>query len=203
MVASSRGTLVGDGAIRVTSDGSLQVNLARVQPPQNVYDADFCWPERRMGTVSLFFAKAFPGVAAQRLRTRVELRYPYGPFVRHFWANSRGFHERLRAYLAEHPFEIESVNIRPAEMEAEREHSDWVNFDYLAHTASEAALDFFHVPPAGIAKFAQSHDRSGLTLTPVLRVHTTAAQLCSLLDACEPIAQEIETHFPPGEASNE
>lgn len=134
-----------------------------------------------------------------RLRTRVELRYPYESFVAHFWENSRQFHERLKAYLSNHPFEEETADLDLLEMEAERDHSEWVNFDYLAHSGSQAALDFFHIPPSGIARFAQGQGTSGLALTPVLRVHTTSFQLCRLLDSCEIIAKEIEAHLPARE----
>ena len=189
-----QGTLSGDGAIRVAADGSLRIDPTRMLPPQNIYDADYAWVERRLGAVSLFFAKGYPGKSPKKLRTRVELRYPYGPFLNHFWGNSRQFHERLRTYVTANPFEAEPTTAKPSEMEADRDHSDWVNFDYLAHTGSEAALDFFHVPPSGIARFAQGQGTSGLTLTPVLRIHTTAYQLCSLLDACAPIAKQLEEH---------
>jgi hypothetical protein len=199
---SSVPTALHDPAVRVDADGTIRIQMSKLRPPQNLYDADYAWATRRQGAVvSLFFAKGFPskkGGGDGTLRSRLELRYPYEPFMNHFWPNSRRFHEGLRAYLADHPLEHEGLDNAP-ELSADRDHSEWVNFDYLAHSGSQASLDFFHIAPSAIARFVQGQGSRDLEFTPVVRVHTTTFQLCRLLDSCEPIARELEAGMPRSE----
>jgi hypothetical protein len=181
------------------SDGNLRIDATRLAPPSSVYDADLLWAEERHGAVSLFFAKEH--LSGKRLRTRVEIRYPYEPFAFHLWENASDFHARLRGFRSKFPQggELASPESLTAR-EADREHSDWANFDILSHHGTLACLDFFRLPPAGLAQFARGGGSAGLVLEPILRIHTTAAELCRLLDLCEPIAGRIEALRPPEEA---
>jgi hypothetical protein len=177
--------------ISIGPDGSLAIDVAKLGTPQNLYDADYAWPKRRGGVVSLFFAKAHLDEPT-RLRTRLELRYPIETFLHHLWKNSREFHARLKQFLSRRPQDKERDKLDPATMKADRDHSDWVNLDYLAHSGTEACLDFFQLSPGGLAMFAQGKGTSRLVMTPKVRVQTATEELCRLLDACAPIAQEIK-----------
>lgn len=193
-IAASAGAtsapVVVDDPIVIDQDGTIRIEVGRLRPPQNVYDADYAWVlVRRRGIVSLFFGKEAYG-ASRKLRTRLEVRFPAEPFVRHLWGNSRDFHERMRKYVGDAP-DAERDQAKPESMEAEKDHSDWANVDYMAHSGTQACLDFFNLSPSGLAQFAQQKGSRGLLLTPVVRVQTTTDELLRLLDACEKIIPQL------------
>lgn len=182
---------LSEDAIQVTADGALSIDARKLEPPANVYDADFAWVRYRLGAVSLFFAKEDLN-SKDRLRTRLELRYPVEGFLEHFWKNSREFHRIVREYVQRLPA-IPPVQ-RPAveSWQALKDHSEWVNFSFLARVGSQSALDFFNLAVPGIAQFTKGQGTSGLIIMPVARVLTTTADLCHLLDSCEPLAEELQ-----------
>jgi hypothetical protein len=199
MVKQGRGALDGDfvkvGALRIgRSAKSVTIDAAALESPRNVYDADAAWVERSYGgTVSLFFAKLARG--RETLKTRLEVRYPPEDFVNHFWKNSRGFHEKLRTFVNRWP----QTNTSTPEVQdwtAEKDHSEWVNFDYMAHSGTEGTIDFFHMPPSGIARYSQTNKPEVLELNPVVRVLLTSSELLRLLDRCESFVAEIEASMP-------
>lgn len=174
-------------------DGSLRVRMDLLNPPQNVYDADGASLTLRHGTVSFLFGKADP-INETRLRTRLEVRYPVEAFADHFILNSREFHSALVQQMetAEVPV-LQHTPLEPATMPAEREHSLWANFDFIARTGSQASIDFFHLPPADIARFVKNDSVSGLRIEPVLRVLTTVDVLRSLLDAAADVLDQARS----------
>jgi hypothetical protein len=182
------------------NDGSIGIEPKKLPVPTNVYDADFAWPVLRYGAVSLFFGKADePGVNGQlELRSRVEVRYPAESFFHHLWVNSREFHRKLPEILQKAPRWDGRDQINPAGLKAEREHSEWANFDILFQSGSQASLDFYLLPPSSLGfynavrKATGQADPSLLRVEPVLRVFTTTRELEHLLDACSAIADELE-----------
>jgi hypothetical protein len=198
MAKPARGALEGDfvkiGALRIGRTAkSISVDGAALESPRNVYDADITWIEMsRGGTVSIFFAKLARG--RESLKSRIEIRYPPEDFFNHFWNNSRDFHERLRDFVHKWPVPEPPPNVE--DWPADKDHSEWVNFDYMAHSGTEGTIDFYHMPPSGIARYAQIEKPEVLELNPVVRVLLTSAELLRLLDRCEPIAREIDSILP-------
>lgn len=184
------------------SERSIGVDVSRLPRPQNIYDADLAGIEHRYGDVRLFFGK-LKRAAQNTLRTRVEIRYPVETFYKHWWQNSRSFHERARQYVKQWPSaewwpsEHERGELRLSEMEADKDHSEWANFDYMAHSGTEAAVDFFHLSPGGLARFAKTASADDLELEAILRVQLTVGELLALLDRCIDVASEVESYLPP------
>ena len=95
------------------------------------------------------------------------------------------------------PPELRPSRLHTAEaltaLRADKEHSDWANFISFAHHGTQASLDFFRLPPAGMARFATGSGAEGLIVDGILRVHTTTGELCTLLavvrDYCSPCAR--------------
>ncbi len=181
--------------ITVGLDKSINIDLTRVVAPANIYDADVAWVTHQPGRVSLFFGKRDLDQEA-RLRTRLELRYPAENLVHHFWSNSRGFHERLRAFVSLWPESANTAQAPVAKWEADKDHSEWVNFEAIAHAGTEATLDFYSIPAVGIARFRRGGGSASLTIVPVVRVNLTAFELLRLMDAVEPVVKEIEGYLP-------
>lgn len=182
-----------DGAVEVSAEG-LKVHWAKLRVPDHVYDADFAWIRVRHGAISLFFGKEDLDTP-KTLRTRLEIRYPIEKFINHFWKNSREFHRTLKQ-LPTWPVNPGRDLIAPMEMRALKDHSESANFEYMARYGSEAVLDFYYVPPSGIARLAQGMGAVGLRVDPVVRVQTTMRELLRLLDAAEPVVAEQIVHLP-------
>jgi len=191
-VASAEG-VYQDGALEVTGDG-LKVNWSRLNDPDRLYEADFAWIRIRHGAVSLFFGKEDLDKSGS-LRSRLELRYPVEKFVKHFWENSRDFHARLRK-VPDWPGRSDRASYNPESMPSQKDHSERVNFEYMAHFGSEACLDFHYLTPGGVARLAQGLGGSSLKILPVARVQVTTSELLFLLDAAEPIAMELTAGLP-------
>ena len=176
------------------SERSIVIDMSKLAPPQNIYDADCAGVEHRRGDVRLFFGKLkLPG--RNQLRSRIEIRYPVETFYRHLWQNSRSFHEKLREYAQQWPSDHGRDQLSLTEVEADKDHSEWANFDYIAHSGTEAAIDFFHLPAAALARFKQG-SVNDLELEAVLRVQLTADELLRLLDRCAEVVSEIESYLP-------
>jgi len=195
----------GDSDLIQISDGlrvgmgdrkAILIDSRKLASPNHLYDADFAWIEHRPGRdVSLFFGKGNRDVEG-RLKSRLQVRYPPEDFLRHFWKNSRTFHENVNRMLAVWPTDEDRKDIHPDKWPADKDHSEWVNFDYLAFSGSEAAVDFFHLAPGGVARYAKGQGTAGLELQAVVRIHMTLAELGRLLALCAPIADMIEGYLP-------
>ncbi len=181
--------------ITIGLDKSININLAKLNAPSNIYDADFAWVEHEPGKVSLFFAKKSRDNKGE-LRTRLELRYPAENLVHHFWQNSRDFHERLRTFVQLWPNSAFGHHADVSAWKAEKDHSEWVNFEAMAHAGTEATIDFYAIPAVGIARFRRGGGSADLKIVPVVRVHLTAFELLRLMDAAAPIVREIEGYLP-------
>ena len=183
----------GDDPITIGIDGSVRINTAKLHSPRNVYDADIAWVVRRRPEfVSLFFAKenvSQPG----RLRTRVEIKYPIEPFFHHLWKNSRDFDAAIRK--DKFPFNPAPDVSELMRRDAEKDHSEWANFEIIARSGVHACLDFYLLSPSGIARLAMGGGSDWLEATGVLRVYTTTTELRHLFDEGESIASAVESEL--------
>jgi hypothetical protein len=174
----------------------VRVDISQFPPPTRTYDADVAWVTVRYGAVSLFFAKTEP--YAQRLRTRLEIRYPIESLRAQFVENTSGeFFEKLCTFLTRHALAwpaIDRLNaFNPSEWPAERDHSEWVNYEYLAHSGSIAVLDFYRLDPTGVPIQASGKGSSRLTLEPVIRILTTADVMRRVIEESRQIVGRAST----------
>ncbi len=190
---------VVDDPIGTGLDRSITIDMAKLPPPAISYDADYAWIEHHPGDVRLFFAKRNRD-RSETLRSRLEVRYPPESIIGHFWRNSREFHEKMKTFAKRWPADHERDAIHPERMLADKEHSEWSNFEAMAHSGTEALIDFYTLPVSGIAKFAAGQGSGGLILLPVVRIQMTIFELTRLLDSMEPIVTEIGNYLPQGTA---
>jgi hypothetical protein len=66
----------------------------------------------------------------------------------------------------------------------------------MAHAGTEASIDFYQLPPFGLAQFSKGSGASQLVVTPIVRVQMTIFELCRLLDAVAKVVTEIEAYLP-------
>ena len=192
--AGSAIEVIGD-PVSIGLGRSIKIDMAKLVAPTLVYDADCAWIEHRPGSASLFFAKRSRDIE-QTLRTRLEVRYPVENLVGHFWRNSREFHQKLREFVRQWPVDAASRDVNPSSMKAVKEHSEWANFEAMAHAGTEAVIDFYSLSAPGLARFARGQGSDGLVLTPVVRIMTTIFELARLLDQSEAVVKAIESYFP-------
>ena len=192
-IAPSPGHGPQRSAITPNADGTLTVHLERLAPPQNVYDADVAEVRLRDADVELVFAQVDTGDGS-KLRSRVVVKYAAVPFVKHLWANSRDYHEGLAKHV-ERFSSLYSVGEHPNVLEqtVTKEHSLRANFDYMARSGNESVIDFFHLSPVGLARFAGGKGTADLVLEPMLRVLLSTRATKDLLDKCATIVDRVES----------
>lgn len=173
------------------SDGSIRVNTANIGTPADVYDADFAWVEYRLGVVRFFFAAES---TTQHLHTCLLVKMSAEGFFHHFWENSREFHARLkeRAERRSGLRDKTRDELRPETWDVEKRHALTANFDVLSHAGNEAQIDFFHLPPSGLAFWTKLEDGRGMKFSPKVRVLLTTDELFRLLEEAEKIVPVIE-----------
>jgi hypothetical protein len=111
-------TIQSPQPITVGLDKSISINYAAIDPPRNVYDADYAWAERKEGTVSLFFGKQDRNDPSL-LRTRLEIRYPDASFLAHLWKTTDGpFREKMNGFLKKLPPTRSRAAAKPETMKA-------------------------------------------------------------------------------------
>jgi hypothetical protein len=184
------------GALQVgLSDGSVRIDATKLEAPTQAYDADAAWVQYRPGNLSLFFAKK-NRVDPKVLESLLEVRYPPEDFVNTFWKISKGFFDKLSTYVASWPDAAREIDTPPEKVPAKRSHSEWVTFTYMSHSGTEAAIDFYHLAPPAIARFALSKSLEGLRLRPVVRVQLTSFELFGLIERLGPVIEDIVRVLP-------
>ncbi len=190
------------GALRLgLEENSIGVDVAKLEAPSQIYDADQAWIQHRPGRISLFFAKLGlpePG----HLESCLEVRYPPEDFVLTFWKASETFFERLKTYTDQWPEAARQVAAAPRTAHSARFHSEWASFTYASHSGSEAALDFYHLSTAAIVRFTHSRVTDGLRLRPVVRVQLTSFDLFGLIEQARPIVAEVLNYLPESHLKN-
>jgi hypothetical protein len=71
-----------------------------------------------------------------------------------------------------------------------------VGFEAMAHSGTEAMVDFYLMPAVGVARFHRSQGSAGLQVIPIVRVQMTVFELVRLLDAARPVVDEINRYLP-------
>ncbi len=177
--------------LAVKTDGGVLINTARLETPNETYDADVAWVERKPASVSLYFAKYnYPGTTPPTFLSRVEIRYSFEAFRDNFWKNSREFHQIVRAgpVSANLPARAEP-GCDPAQVNAAKSHSMWANFELLSQTGGEASFDVYHMTPRSVVTFIRGQGE--IQVVPLVRISLTSIELLALLNACEPIVQAL------------
>jgi hypothetical protein len=183
-----------DGAVEVVAEG-IKVHWAKLRIPDKTYEADYAWVKVRHGAVSVFFGKQDLD-SPNTLRTRLEIRYPVEKFLNHFWRQSRDFHQKLREARKYPGWSANRIKESPETMKALKDHSETANFDYCARSGSEAVIDFYYVSPSGIARLAQGMGATSIRVDPVVRIQLMMPELLGLLDAAEPVVEELTKNLP-------
>ncbi len=184
--------------VTIDTDKSVRIQLGLLPPPENVYDADTWWVDRQAGHVALYFGQ-FSGSDQKRLRTRLKIKYPSEALLHHLWQHSRSYHVDLKAVMANYPadpLQVPVIDISKLAVDNNKEHSNWANFDVMSRTASQAAIDFYHVAPPAAVRFMKSRNADDLTPTPVVRILMGLYQQFEMLEKLETIIGDVRAMVP-------
>ena len=110
--------------------------------------------------------------------------------------NSSKFREKLREATSKMQPDLSRPEADYRSLPTDRAHSEWVNFDHMARSGTQASLDFYHLSPVGLARYVQKQGSDGLQMIPRVRVLTTMRELLRLLDSAQHLAREIEPTLP-------
>lgn len=176
------------------AEHSITLDITKIEGPDRVYDADVAWIEHKPGAATLVFAKL--GGDRDQLRSRLEIRYPPEDLLLTFWGNSRSFFSRVKRYVAGWDDESRTTHEPPVKSNALQTHSEWSSFTYMSQSGSESAIDFYHVAPGALARFAQHGETAGLKMRPVVRVQLTTFELLSFILRVQVVLDEIRKHIP-------
>jgi hypothetical protein len=108
--------------------------------------------------------------------------------------------DQLQKFIAKWPKDEERDQQNPMKWTAEKDHSEWANFETMAHAGTGATLDFYLLPPWGLAQFSKGRGSSQLTVAPIVRVQMTVFELGRLLDSAAEVVTNIEAYLPAAEA---
>ena len=179
---------------------SIEINAERLPRPTKIYDADVAWLQHYPGDVRLFFGK-FANPGFRKFRSRVEVRYPVEAFCRHFWEYSREFHQALGGRTHPLPRTGQPPRDELERLATDKEYSEWANFDLMAHTGTEAAIEFFHLPTVPLTQFIRTGSIAGLEVEAAVRVQMATSELKALLDQCSDVINSVKQDLSTTETS--
>jgi hypothetical protein len=181
--------------IMIGADHSIRIDLMKLQAPSNIYDADFAWIIHSPGSVSFFFAKRSLS-EEKKLRTRLEMRFPPEILATQLWERTQEFHGRVKEYTDKWPKDENRNKLQPEGWSAEKDHSEWANIETMAHSGTEASIDFYQLPPFGVAQFIQGRGSSQLMVLPVVRVLMSVFELDHLLESVALVVSQVQEYLP-------
>lgn len=165
----------------------LAINYEEAPVPQHYYVAD--WFDIYVRDVEVIVS--FGNLDRNRLRSKIEIVFPFFYFVKQLWRSSRDFHITLRTF-------VNSLGLQPTEMSSAELVGDKfqivkANNVIMILSGPETLMDFFYISP----KDLWSKPRRGepLELEPVVRIMLAPTMLLAFLDACEPIANQLSERF--------
>ncbi len=183
------------GALRLNlEDKSIGIDSDKLEAPPVLYDADVAWIEHRTGSLSIYFGKVSRG--AERLQSRLEIRYPPEDFLLTFWGNSLDYHARLNEYVMNWAPEARTRKPSAATWQTEKSHSEWVSLSAASHSGTEASIDFYHLSTSALARYARTQNTEGLKVRGVVRVMISTFDLWNLIEDARPLVPQIQATLP-------
>lgn len=154
----------------------LMVDYRRAPVPERFYYADYCDVQKVRSGFGLIFGKLVSGTS--KLRTKIEIDFPYGMFVNQLWTSTKDFYKTVQTIA-------EKMDFPPV---VDVEDTDKVqtfraNNVYMGMSDEEGVTDFYYISPRDI-HFAKLQQRGDAGLEPVIRVLMSTGLLFEFLEKC-------------------
>jgi hypothetical protein len=171
-----------DGAAAVM----LTVDFERAPTPEHTYVADFFEVSRAESDVLIVFGKIdLPG--AMSLRNKIEIYFPFQPFVYQLWKSSRQMHEMLeksatkKGYAVADPSRITSATDKVQTLAT--------NNALIVIGGGLCMIDFFLIAAKDL--WIKTRKGDPLNMDALVRVYLNERILLGFLDRCDVIAQDL------------
>jgi hypothetical protein len=171
-----------DGAAAVT----LTVDFERAPTPEHTYVADFFEVSRAESDVLIVFGKIDLPVA-KSLRNKIEIYFPFQPFVYQLWKSSRQMHELLvksateKGYVAAGTSAITSATDKVQTLAT--------NNALIVMGGGQCMMDFFLIAAKDL--WIKTRKGDPLNMDALVRVYLNERLLLGFLDRCDAIAQDL------------
>jgi len=175
--------------VNQTEDGQMSLMLAvdfeRAPTPDHTYVADFVEVSKAESDVLIVLGKIdLP--SGKRLRNKIEIYFPFHPFVYQLWKSSRKFHEMIRNSV---PVKSPSLTQRDIASDTERVQTMTANNALMVRVGGQSMVDFFLISAKDM--WVRTKKGDPLNMEALVRVYTNDRLLLRLLDACDTIAKGL------------
>jgi hypothetical protein len=165
---------------------SLSVDYERAPTPNHTYVADFAEILRAESDVVIVLGKIdLP--SAKSLRNKIEIYFPFQPFVYQLWKSSRKLHAMLKesatekGYAAKPPSTVTS--------ETDKVQTLATNNALIVIGAGQCIMDFFLISAKDL--WIKTRKGDPLDMEALVRVYLNERLLVGFLDQCDVIAKEL------------
>lgn len=165
---------------------TLNVDFERAPVPDRSYIADYFEVHRTEADVLMVFGKKeFP--SESELRNKIEIYFPFHPFVQQLWQSSRKMHEGLRealekrGKLAKPPGDL-ATKVNTMTLSA--------NNVLIVNSGGQCVMDFFLISAKEL--WLKTKKGDPLNLDAIVRIFVSEQLLLGFLDQCDPLAQKLK-----------
>jgi len=166
---------------------SLAVDFERAPEPDRSYVADYFEVHRTDADVMMVFGKKdFP--SENKLRNKIEIYFPFHPFMHQLWKTTRKMHESLQEAFtlkgksAKPPGNLDSGGAAVQTLAA--------NNALVVMSAGQCVMDFFLINAKDL--WLKTRKGDPLNMDAIVRVFMSEHILLGLLDSCDGIAEELK-----------
>jgi hypothetical protein len=181
--------------IQTSKDGlqsaMLAIDYADAPVPTHYYVADYFEVANLDPRILFTFGKLnYP--SDKQLRNKLEIDFPAPLFVMQLWKSRADFHKLLKTFVQQNGYQ--AMNPGGLSEPVEKVQTIHSNNALMILSAGDCMIDFFYLSPRDMALKAPKSEE--LYLEPLVRVMTSPNLLLGLLNACEPIAEDLISKHP-------
>jgi hypothetical protein len=158
-----------------TTEVSIDLNEAPI--PERRYVADAAWVDQRDDIIRFIFGQR--ALTGEKLRSVVVVNV-YPEVIRGLMGRSAEFLQKIHEFLERNSLSAPANGSLPEEPAQTVALS--ANMMSITFAGREAEWDFFHLPPSGMRKIADSAD---LVVDPVVRIDLATRLVAGILQALE------------------
>ena len=171
-----------DGGGTVT----LSVDFERAPEPDHSYIADYFEVHRADADIVMVFGKKdFPSETT--LRNKIEIYFPFHPFMHQFWKSSRRLHRTLRERFENKGRTAKSAGTLKSDVAKVQTLA--ANNALIVISAGQCVLDFFIIAAKDI--WIKPKKGDPLNITALVRVFMSEHILLGFLNKCEEFAVDV------------
>jgi hypothetical protein len=168
---------------------SLLVDWERAPEPDHSYIADYFELHKSDSDVVIVLGKTEMPGGHGALRNKIEIYFPFHPFMNQFWKSSRRMHAALSKNFQEKGKTATAEGKLQAGPDAKIQ-TLAANNALVVMSAGQCVADFFLIPAKDI--WMKTQKGGPLNITAIVRVFMSEHVLLGLLNRCDEVAQVLK-----------